>query len=127
VKVQVIMVGAMLLMLVAQAAGQPFKSVQDMPNILLIVADDMGWSDLGCFGGEIDTPNLDRLAAQGVRFTEYHVNPMCVVTRTSLMSGHTHSQSAGYSRSLPIAKLMKRAGYATSISGKWQHPAKRSI
>jgi arylsulfatase A-like enzyme len=122
VKFQVIMVGAMLLMLVAQAAGQPFKSVQDMPNILLIVVDDMGWSDPGCFGGEIDTPNLDRLAEQGVRFTEYHVNPMCVLTRTSLMSGHTHSQSDGYRRSLPIPRLMKQAGYATSISGKWHQP-----
>jgi arylsulfatase len=94
----------------------------ELPNILLIVVDDMGWSDPGCFGGEIDTPHLDRLAEQGVRFTEYHVNPMCVVTRTSLMTGHTHSQSHEYRRSLPIAKLMQQAGYATSISGKWHQP-----
>ncbi|MDF7822600.1 sulfatase-like hydrolase/transferase [Pontiellaceae bacterium B12227] len=92
------------------------------PNILMIVADDLGWSDLGCYGGEIDTPQLDNLARQGVRFTEFHVNPMCVVTRTSLMSGHTHSQSDGYRCSLPIAKLMKKAGYATSITGKWHQP-----
>ena len=94
----------------------------ERPNILLIVVDDMGWSDLGCYGGEIDTPSLDWLAEQGVRFTEYHVNPMCVVTRTSLMTGHTHSQSDGYRRSLPIARLMRQAGYATSISGKWHQP-----
>lgn len=92
------------------------------PNILLIVVDDMGWSDPGCYGGEIDTPSIDRLAEQGVRFTEYHVNPMCVVTRTSLMTGHTHSQSDNYRRSLPIARLMRQAGYYTSISGKWHQP-----
>ncbi len=92
------------------------------PNILLIVADDLGYSDLGCYGGEIDTPNIDRLAAEGVRFSEFHVNPMCTVTRTSLMTGHTHSQSDSYRRSLPIAKLMRQAGYATSITGKWHQP-----
>lgn len=94
----------------------------ESPNILLIVADDVGYSDLGCYGGEIDTPNLDQLAADGIRFSEFHVNPMCVVTRTSLMTGHTHSQSDNYRRSLPIARLMQDAGYATSISGKWHQP-----
>ncbi len=93
-----------------------------LPNILLIVADDLGYSDLGCYGGEIDTPNIDRLAAEGIRFTEFHVNPMCVVTRTSLMTGHTHSQSDNYRRSLPIARLMQQAGYVTSITGKWHQP-----
>ncbi|QHI70677.1 sulfatase-like hydrolase/transferase [Tichowtungia aerotolerans] len=94
----------------------------ERPNILMIVVDDMGWSDLGCYGGEIDTPCIDRMADQGVRFSQYHVNPMCVVTRTSLMTGHTHSQSDNYRRSLPIARLMQQAGYATSISGKWHQP-----
>jgi arylsulfatase A-like enzyme len=94
----------------------------DRPNILLIVADDVGYSDLGCYGGEIDTPHLDRLGSEGVRFSEFHVNPMCVVTRTSLMTGHTHSQSDNYRRSLPVARLMRDAGYATSISGKWHQP-----
>jgi len=92
------------------------------PNILLIVADDVGYSDLGCYGGEIDTPNLDQLAVDGIRFSEFHVNPMCVVTRTSLMTGHTHSQSDRYRRSLPIPHLMRESGYATSISGKWHQP-----
>lgn len=92
------------------------------PNILLIVADDVGYSDLGCYGGEIDTPNLDQLAAEGLRFSEFHVNPMCVVTRTSLLTGHEHSQSDNYRRSQPIARLMRDAGYATSISGKWHQP-----
>jgi arylsulfatase len=92
------------------------------PNILLIVADDVGYSDIGCYGGEIDTPNLDQLAAGGIRFSEFHVNPMCVVTRTSLMTGHEHSQSDNYRRSLPIARLIRDAGYATSITGKWHQP-----
>ncbi len=92
------------------------------PNILLIVADDMGYSDLGCFGGEIDTPSIDRLANEGVRFTNFYVNPMCVVTRTSLLTGHEHSQSNDYQHSFPIARLIKQAGYRTSISGKWHQP-----
>lgn len=94
----------------------------ERPNILLIVADDVGFSDLGCYGGEIETPNLDQLALEGIRFSEFHVNPMCVVTRTSLMTGHTHSQSDHYRRSMPIARLIRDAGYATSISGKWHQP-----
>lgn len=87
-------------------------SAAERQNILLILADDVGYSDLGCYGGEIDTPNLDQLAADGIRFSEFHVNPMCVVTRASLMTGHTHSQSDRYRRSLPIARLMRDAGYA---------------
>lgn len=93
------------------------------PNILLIVADDLGYSDLGCYGGEIDTPALDQLAQEGLRFTEFHVNPMCVVTRTSLLTGHTHYQSDNYRNSYPFPHLLKKAGYHTSISGKWHQPA----
>lgn len=99
-----------------RAAGAEF------PNILLIVADDVGYSDLGCYGGEIDTPHLDRLASEGILMSEFHVNPMCVVTRTSLLTGHTHSQSDRHRRSIPVARLLREAGYATSISGKWHQP-----
>ena len=99
-----------------------FGAEYTKPNILLIVADDLGYSDLGCYGGEIDTPNLDRLAAEGIRCSQFHVNPMCVVTRTSLMTGHTHCQSDHYRRSLPIARLMQQANYSTSITGKWHQP-----
>ena len=57
------------------------------PNIVLIVSDDMGYSDLGCYGGEIETPHLDSLAAKGLRFTNYYVNNMCWPTRASLLTG----------------------------------------
>ncbi|QEG02421.1 Arylsulfatase [Stieleria maiorica] len=113
---------AVIRVLLVSLAGVSVAEAAERPNILLIVADDVGFSDLGCYGGEIDTPNLDRLAAEGIRFSEFHVNPMCVVTRTSLMTGHEHSQSDNYRRSLPIVRLMTDAGYATSISGKWHQP-----
>jgi arylsulfatase len=93
------------------------------PNVLLIMADDLGYSDLGCYGSIIETPALDRLAAQGTRLANFRVNPMCVVTRTSLMTGHTHTQSSNYSRSLPLPKALAAAGYQTSISGKWHQPS----
>ncbi len=92
------------------------------PNILLIVADDLGYSDLGCFGGELGTPCLDRLAQRGVRFTNAMVNPMCVVTRTSLLTGQTHVQSDNYRNSYPIAAILRDHGYRTSLSGKWHQP-----
>ena len=57
------------------------------PNIVLIMADDMGYSDLGCYGGEIETPNLDRLASQGARFSQFYNNAVCAPTRSSLLTG----------------------------------------
>lgn len=92
------------------------------PNILLIVADDLGYSDLACFGGDLDTPSLDRLAQRGSRFTNAMVNPMCVVTRTSLLTGQTHTQSNNHRNSHPIAAVLRDCGYRTSISGKWHQP-----
>jgi arylsulfatase len=92
---------------------------QDKTNVLLIVADDMGFSDLGCYGSRIQTPALDNLAAQGIRLSNFRVNPMCVVTRTSLLTGHEHSQSQGYKRSIPLPRALKQARYLSSLSGKW--------
>lgn len=75
------------------------------PNIVLIMADDMGYSDLGCYGGEIRTPHLDRLAQNGVRFTQFYNNAVCVATRTSLLTGlYCH-----------------QASYRTLMVGKWHN------
>ena len=94
------------------------------PNIVMIMSDDMGYSDLGCYGGEIETPNLDRLAAQGLRFTRYYTNNMCVPTRASLMSGcYTPKALTDKSAISPsvvtAAEALSDAGYATYMSGKW--------
>ena len=61
--------------------------MSERPNIVLIVADDLGFSDLGCYGGEIETPNLDRLAGNGLRFTQFYTNAKCAPSRASLLTG----------------------------------------
>ncbi len=110
------------------------------PNFLVIVADDLGWSDLGAFGGEIATPNLDTLALSGVRFTGFHTAPTCSPTRSMLMSGVDNHEAGlgtmaellsdatrgqpGYEgylndRVASIAELLRGGGYATVMAGKW--------
>ena len=110
------------------------------PNIILILADDMGYSDLGCYGGEISTPNIDGLAKNGIRFTNFYNAARCCPTRASLLTGlyphqvgmggmvqHTDDPQRpagsyqGYlsRNSVTIAELLKDAGYFTSMSGKW--------
>ncbi|MEO2027947.1 MAG: arylsulfatase [Fuerstiella sp.] len=93
----------------------------DRPNIVVIVCDDMGFSDIGCYGGEIDTPNLDRLAANGLRFTDFHNNAKCSETRASLLTGLWHQQSANLKKPghVTLAEVLRSAGYATMMSGKW--------
>jgi arylsulfatase A-like enzyme len=91
------------------------------PNILLIMADDMGFSDIGCFGGEIETPNLDQLARDGMLFTQFYNNAKCTTTRASLLSGMYPRKNGG---SIPLeiptmGETMRGAGYQTALSGKW--------
>ncbi|HAY79297.1 MAG TPA: arylsulfatase, partial [Planctomycetaceae bacterium] len=97
----------------------------ERPNIVVIMCDDMGFSDIGCFGGEIETPTLDRLAANGLRFTDFHNNAKCSETRASLLTGLWHQQSKNLK--LPghvtLAEVLRTAGYTTLMSGKW-HLAK---
>ena len=115
------------------------------PNIVLIVADDMGFSDLGCFGSEIETPNLDALAAGGARFSQFYAYPRCCPTRASLLTGLSPHQAGvghmvmpmpeaayqGYlnENCVTIAEVLRGAGYRTFMSGKWHvggaYPASR--
>ncbi len=110
------------------------------PNILLIVADDLGYTDLGCYGGDIKTPNIDLLAKQGILFTHFHTSPLCAPTRSMLLSGNDNHVAGmgsmfsvegtpragkpGYERHLTdriitIAQLLKDGGYQTFMAGKW--------
>ena len=106
------------------------------PNIVLIMADDMGFSDIGCYGGEVDTPNLNSLAKHGTRFKQFYNGARCCPTRASLLTGlYAHQTGIGYmvdhDRGVPgyrgtlnnncvtIAEVLKPAGYSTYMSGKW--------
>jgi len=93
------------------------------PNIVLIMADDMGFSDAGCYGGEINTPNIDSLAKEGLRFTQFYNNAVCAPTRVSLMTGlypRDYGDSCVLSPNMvTLAQALRLAGYRTSISGKW--------
>jgi len=93
------------------------------PNILVILADDLGYSDIGCFGGEIDTPHLDRLASNGIRYTNFYNTSKCWTTRASLLTGNYWQKvTVGNGLkpdSITIADRLKDAGYETYLSGKW--------
>ena len=110
------------------------------PNFLVIVADDLGFSDLGAFGGEIATPNLDALARAGLRFSDFHTAPACSPTRAMLLTGtdhhiaglgtldevasHSQRGQPGYEgylneRVVTVTEVLREAGYRTFMSGKW--------
>jgi arylsulfatase A-like enzyme len=120
---------------VCTAAAQPVKT---RPNIILLLGDDLGYSDLGCYGGEIETPNLDRLARGGVRFTQLYNNARCCPSRAALLTGqHPHKvgmgnmvggqerpgfpgfsgRISGSTQFLPA--MLRDSGYTTLMAGKW--------
>ncbi len=127
---------AISLLLATWLAGFAATSfATDKPNILLILADDLGYSDLGCYGGEIKTPNLDALAAGGLRFTQFYNSARCCPSRASLMTGlYPHQAGIGLmdgddglpgyrghltERCVTLAEVLKPAGYRSLAVGKW--------
>ena len=122
-------------LLLTLLAGLTLPAAQ--PNILLIMVDDMGWADLGCYGSEIPTPNIDALAKNGVRFTQFYNTARCSTTRASLLTGlYPHQAGMGHldgmrlpeslgthgrlnDRAVTIAQVLGSAGYHTSMVGKW--------
>jgi len=122
-------------LLVVFLVSAKYSLTQTKPNIILVVADDLGYSDVGCYGGEIETPNLDWLASQGVRFNSFYNASRCCPTRASLLTGlYPHTAGIGnmtFDRKEPgyrgyltpnavtIAQLLKDAGYQTGMVGKW--------
>ena len=105
------------------------------PNVVVILVDDMGFSDIGCYGGEVPTPNLDKLAANGLRFTQFYNTGRCCPTRASLLTGlYSHQTGVGNmtadnhlpgyrgrlnDQCVTLAEVLKPAGYFTAMSGKW--------
>ena len=120
-----------------ELAGAIQSQRENRPNIIVILADDLGYSDLSCYGGEINTPNLDGLAKNGLRFTQFYNSARCCPTRASLLTGlYPHqagvgmmtadagAQYPGYRgaiqpHTVTLAEVLKAAGYRTAMSGKW--------
>ena len=111
------------------------------PNIIVMMVDDMGFSDIGCYGGEIQTPHIDALARGGLQFTQFYNTGRCCPTRASLLTGlHPHQTGIGHMTETPagpspmsdhpyqgylneqcvtLAEVLKKAGYSTLMTGKW--------
>ena len=107
------------------------------PNIVLILCDDMGYSDIGCYGGEIETPNIDKLAKEGMRFTQFYNCAKCTTTRAAILTGlHPRRGKGGLLRTnmVTLGEVLQDAGYKTVLCGKWHlgrskttHPVHRGF
>ena len=96
---------------------------QSRPNVIIVMADDMGWSDIGCYGSEIETPNLDRLAKNGLRFTQFYNTGRCCPTRASLLTG-TYPHQAGIGHMMNDTGL---PGYIRETLGAMCKPLRRFL
>lgn len=123
----------------------PRRAPPGSPNVVVILLDDLGYGDFGCFGGEIDTPNIDRLAGRGLRFTNYTTVPMCTPARAALLTGkNPHSVGCGWlthnmpgypgyrggeiSKDAPtIPELLRAQGWSTMAVGKWHNTYDRNL
>ena len=121
--------------LLAFSGGRASAADRAKPNIIVVLVDDMGFSDLGCYGSEIPTPNLDRLAATGLRFTQFYNTGRCCPSRAALLTGlYSHEAGIGHmldddkvpgyrgrlnDNCVTIAEVLGRAGYFTAMTGKW--------
>src|SRR5262245_55186828 len=123
------------IVLISGLASSLHAAPSDKPNIIVILADDLGFSDIGCYGGEIPTPSIDKLAAGGLRFTQFYNAARCCPTRASVLTGlYPHQAGVGHmvadlgkpayrgdlsKNCTTIAEALKSAGYRTAMSGKW--------
>jgi len=115
---------------------EPPHPGDDKPNVVIVLLDDLGFAQLGCYGSDIDTPNIDALAANGLRYTNFHVTPLCSPTRAALLTGRNHHSvgmraisnfSTGFpnmtghisSHAATVAEVLQAEGYATFAIGKW--------
>jgi arylsulfatase A-like enzyme len=130
-----LIVGIVLLTVLLGVATSTRAAATTRPNIVILLADDLGFSDVGCYGGEIHTPAIDQLAAEGVRFTQFYNMARCCPTRASLLTGlYPHQTGIGAmnqdlgkpayqgelnDRCVTIAQMLRSAGYHTGMVGKW--------
>ncbi|MEE2643150.1 MAG: sulfatase-like hydrolase/transferase, partial [Planctomycetota bacterium] len=125
--------GPVLVGLCAASTGRVAFSGERRPNVVVLLADDLGWKDIGCYGGPVKTPSLDKLAAQGIRFTNFYSGaPVCSTARAALLTGRHHLRTGVYTviqdhlhdmhllkSEVTIAEHLKSKGYQTAHVGKW--------
>ncbi len=102
-------------------ASLPLSAAESKPNIIVIMVDDMGYSDVGCYGGEVNTPNIDILAKGGLRFTQFYNTAKCHTTRAELLTGNYAYQISDndLAYGATLGEVLRTVGYRTLIAGKW--------
>ncbi len=126
-------------------SAPPKSTPEGAPNVVVILLDDLGFGQIGCYGSDIATPNIDRLASDGLRFNRFHVTALCSPTRAALLTGRNHhavgmgflsdipTSEPGYTASIPptaaaLPRILRDAGWSTMAVGKWHltPPGERS-